>query len=182
MKTVIAELLRKQHDLYIRHLEDEIKDLKKTAREQQNLVSRNTDMVTNLQESFVEQRDAIERLFGLAFGEEEGKHQQSGNSGIPSVKASEDNRNSTQLRKQETLNGLNRTRQIPFTVSGTAFYAYMPVDELEPGPVHTLIFRSVVTNIGNHYTQHNGMFTCPSYGVYAFSWTIVVREYIGTQS
>lgn len=64
---------------------------------------------------------------------------------------------------------------------GTAFYAYMPVDELEPGPVHTLIFRSVVTNIGNHYTQHNGMFTCPSYGVYAFSWTIVVREYIGTQ-
>lgn len=65
---------------------------------------------------------------------------------------------------------------------GTAFYAYMPVDELEPGPVHTLIFRSVVTNIGNHYTQHNGMFTCPSYGVYAFSWTIVVREYIGTQS
>lgn len=118
MKTVIAELLRKQHDLYIRHLEDEIKDLKKTAREQQNLVSRNTDMVTNLQESFVEQRDAIERLFGLAFGEEEGKHQQSGNSGIPSVKASEDNRNSTQLRKHETLNGLNRTRQIPFTVSG----------------------------------------------------------------
>lgn len=75
-------------------------------------------MVTNLQESFVEQRDAIERLFGLAFGEEEGKHQQSGNSGIPSVKASEDSRNSTQLRKQETLNGLNRTRQIPFTVSG----------------------------------------------------------------
>lgn len=117
MKTVIAELLRKQHDLYIRHLEDEIKDLKKTAREQQNLVSRNIDMVTNLQESFVEQRDAIERLFGVAFGEEEGKHhngQQSGNSGIPSVKASEDNRNST----QQTLNELNRTTQIRFTVSG----------------------------------------------------------------
>lgn len=78
-------------------------------------------MVTNLQESFVGQRDAIERLFGVAFGEEEGKHyngQQSGNSGIPSVKASEDNLNSTQLRKQETLNELNRTRQIRFTESG----------------------------------------------------------------
>lgn len=43
------------------------------------------------------------------------------------------------------------------------------------------IRHSVVTNIGNHYNLHNGMFTCPSYGVYGFSWTISVREYIGTQ-
>lgn len=57
----------------------------------------------------------------------------------------------------------------------------MPANEANPGPDHTLIFRSVVTNIGNHYNQHNGMFTCPSYGVYAFSWTIVVGDYIGTQ-
>lgn len=121
--TVIAELVRKQHDqqMYIRHLVDEIQDLKKTAREQEKLVSRNTDMVTNLQESSTEQKDAIERLFGVTFGEEEGKHhsgQQSGNSGIPSVKASKDNLNSTQLRKQETLNELDRTRQIRSAVSG----------------------------------------------------------------
>lgn len=122
--TVIAELVRKQHDqqMYIRHLEDEIQDLKKTAREQQKLVSRNTNMITNLQESSTaEQKDAIERLFGVTFGEEEGKHhsgQQSGNSGIPSVKASKDNLNSTQLRQQETLNELHRTRQIRSVVSG----------------------------------------------------------------
>lgn len=44
--TVIAELVRKQHDqqMYIRHLVDEIQNLKKTAREQEKLVSRNTDM------------------------------------------------------------------------------------------------------------------------------------------
>lgn len=57
----------------------------------------------------------------------------------------------------------------------------LPMKLTNPGPDHTLIFRSVVTNIGNHYNQHNGMFTCPSYGVYAFSWTIVVGDYIGTQ-
>lgn len=121
--TVIAELVRKQHDqqMYIRHLVDEIQDLKKTAREQQTLVSRNTDMVTNLQESSVEQRDAIERLFEVTFVEEKGKHhsgQQSGISGILSVKVSKDNLNSTQLRKQETLNELDRSRQIRSTVSG----------------------------------------------------------------
>lgn len=72
--TVIAELVKKQHDqqMYIRHLEDEIQDLKKTASKQKTLVSRNTDMVTRIQEF----------VFGVEFGEEEGRQhsgQESGN-------------------------------------------------------------------------------------------------------
>lgn len=57
------------------------------------------------------------------------------------------------------------------------------------GDMHTpahdqiLIFQSVVTNVGNHYNKYNGAFTVPDYGVYVFTWTIVMpgNGYIYTQ-
>lgn len=140
--TVIAELVKKQHDqqMYIRHLEDEIQDLKKTASKQKTLVSRNTDMVTRIQE------------FGVEFGEEEGRQHsglESGNdNGIPTVKTAEDNLNSTQPRKRDTFNQLIRTRQIRFAEPGIIWLIVRRVHSLNCNPVILSVFVFVLGFFG----------------------------------
>ncbi|VDH92407.1 Hypothetical predicted protein [Mytilus galloprovincialis] len=57
-------------------------------------------------------------------------------------------------------------------VNSPAFYAYMSTNEASPGQHHTLIFNSVITNIGNAYNQYSGIFTVPSNGMYVLSYTI----------
>lgn len=138
--TVIAELVKKQHDqqMYIRHLEDEIQNLKKTASKQKTLVSRNTDMVTRIQEF----------VFGVEFGEEEGRQHsgiESGNdNGIPTVKTAEDNLNSTQPRKRDTFNQLIRTRQIRFAEPGIIWLIVRRVHSLNCNPVILSVFVFVL--------------------------------------
>lgn len=144
--TVIAELVKKQqlHDqqMYIRHLEDEIQNLKKTASKQKTLVSRNTDMVTRIQEF----------VFGVEFGEEEGRQHsglESGNdNGIPTVKTAEDNLNSTQPRKRDTFNQLIRTRQIRFAEPGIIWLIVRRVHSLNCNPVILSVFVFVLGFFG----------------------------------
>ncbi|XP_062573743.1 uncharacterized protein LOC134235629 [Saccostrea cucullata] len=76
---------------------------------------------------------------------------------------------------------ISRPERVVAADNGVAFYAYLPRKELHPAPGHTLIFRSVVTNAGFHYNQHNGMFTSPGNGVYVFTWTISVWDFLGTE-
>ncbi|XP_045215463.1 C1q-related factor-like [Mercenaria mercenaria] len=57
-----------------------------------------------------------------------------------------------------------------------AFFAKM-VNHLEHGGVHqTVIFESVVTNVGNAYHSHIGTFIAPVSGTYVFSTTLVSRH------
>ena len=54
----------------------------------------------------------------------------------------------------------------------TAFYAYMSQSFKALSNNQPFRFDAVQTNLGNGYERKTGVFTAPSAGVYAFSWTI----------
>ncbi|CAC5403856.1 unnamed protein product [Mytilus coruscus] len=39
-----------------------------------------------------------------------------------------------------------------------------------------VVYKTVVTNLGNGYDTSNGIFTAPSNGVYIFSWTVLCHH------
>lgn len=96
-----------------------------------------------------------EFVFGVEFGEEEGRQhsgQESGNdNGIPTVKTSEDNLNSTQPRKRETFNQLIRTRQIRFAEPGIIWLIVRRVHSLNCNPVILSVVVFVLGGFGGGF-------------------------------
>uniref|UniRef100_K1PU36 Complement C1q-like protein 4 n=1 Tax=Magallana gigas TaxID=29159 RepID=K1PU36_MAGGI len=64
-----------------------------------------------------------------------------------------------------------QTTHLPKT-NLVAFYAYMSQDFPNPGASHTLVFDTVVTNVGSGYHSTTGVFLAPETGVYVFSWSM----------
>lgn len=60
----------------------------------------------------------------------------------------------------------------PVVTNGVAFFAYLSKSEPNAGAHQTFVFDVDHTNIGGHYSHHTGVFSCPSHGVYVFSWSI----------
>lgn len=65
-----------------------------------------------------------------------------------------------------------KTVNQPVSSDGVAFFAYLSRDEPTVGAHQTFVFDVDHTNIGGHYNHHTGIFTCPSHGVYVFSWSL----------
>lgn len=57
-------------------------------------------------------------------------------------------------------------------VEKVAFLAYFSSDTLASMDNHILPFNTVVTNVGNAYHPHSGVFIAPRSGLYVFTWTI----------
>lgn len=75
-------------------------------------------------------------------------------------------------RFQTNAHCLLKTDTQPVVTSGVAFFAYLSKSEHNAGAHQTFVFDVEHTNIGGHYSHHTGVFTCPSHGVYIFSWSI----------
>ncbi|XP_062609784.1 complement C1q-like protein 3 [Saccostrea cucullata] len=69
-------------------------------------------------------------------------------------------------------NSCTRTLECLNQKPHVAFYAYYS-DNFKGLPIGTtLVFNSVETNLGSGYNKRTGIFTTPTSGVYAFTWTL----------
>ncbi|XP_062611999.1 complement C1q-like protein 4 [Saccostrea cucullata] len=59
-----------------------------------------------------------------------------------------------------------------------AFYAYMNSFSQPSIPAHmTLTFDTVIINDGNGYSKHDGVFIVPVNGIYAFHWSLKIKQH-----
>lgn len=61
-------------------------------------------------------------------------------------------------------------------LGGVAFHAYMSHHEENVGSHQTIIFDQLVTDVGGNFNRHTGVFTAPTQGAYAFSWTLFCQS------
>lgn len=54
------------------------------------------------------------------------------------------------------------------------FYARINRSSFILQTLSTLVFETVILNIGEHYDKYDGVFVAPRKGIYLFSWTVSI--------
>ena len=67
--------------------------------------------------------------------------------------------------------------------NAVAFYAYSTHTFTSPSNLFVLTFDNVITNVGNGYHHHSGLFIAPRTGLYVFTWSFRIQNdaYISTE-
>ncbi|CAC5424237.1 C1QL [Mytilus coruscus] len=61
---------------------------------------------------------------------------------------------------------------IPVQSSSVAFYVQLTIPEKNIGQHHPIVFDRIITNVGNCYNKHTGVFTASQNGIYAITFTL----------
>nr|XP_011412477.3 uncharacterized protein LOC105317520 isoform X2 [Crassostrea gigas] len=85
-------------------------------------------------------------------------------------KISQSEKKPSASKGKRLLTGIQSTPN-PFP-GGAAFSAYVSHYETDISKDFTIHFDTILTNIGNHYNKHSGIFTAPQHGVYVFTWNL----------
>ncbi|XP_063406458.1 cerebellin-1-like [Mytilus trossulus] len=56
------------------------------------------------------------------------------------------------------------------------FYARIHRSKFTLQTLSTLVFDTVILNIGDHYDKYDGVFVAPRKGIYLFSWTVSINS------
>lgn len=54
------------------------------------------------------------------------------------------------------------------------FYAVINSGAIPLNAKSTLVFETVILNVGGHYNKNDGVFVAPREGYYLFSWTVTI--------
>ncbi|CAC5374603.1 unnamed protein product [Mytilus coruscus] len=88
----------------------------------------------------------------------------------------------TTVMKLETVID-NVTKSKDRLMDPVMFYAKIANREFILQTLSTVVFETVILNIGGHYNQYDGIFVAPRKGVYMFSWTVSIQssKYVVTE-
>lgn len=65
---------------------------------------------------------------------------------------------------------------IPVQSSSVAFYAQLTIPKKNIGQHHSIVFDRIITNVGNEYNKHTGVFTATQNGIYAITFTLFLER------
>ncbi|VDI50837.1 Hypothetical predicted protein [Mytilus galloprovincialis] len=142
---------------------NEISELKSTVKSQKREIVRLNDVITKLQTLYTDAKlvdSADEKLTNQSTDY------------LRKQKESEVNHKTDLPAKDKTRVSRILSANIPVQSSSVAFYAQLTIVEKDVGHHHPIVFDRVITNVGNAYNKHTGVFTATQNGIYAITFTL----------
>ncbi|KAL4224167.1 Complement C1q-like protein 4 [Mactra antiquata] len=157
----------------------QVENLSKLVEHQNGVINELQDKFKfqeNLNNELMDRLDQQERIIeDLSYKLVEHDKHRSSNSIPTGPKTTSNNSASRQKDVKHLRQGIIRKRQNPSTT--VAFFATITKAAEDNLGIHqNLIFEDVLTNIGNGYSNHHGVFTVPVSGIYLLTSSVLSRH------